>query len=204
MQLAAGDILDLSKETQETQKLYGLDNAETSGYGLRCLMARRLVESGVRFVQVFPPVKPQNQPWDAHGNVKTDNEKICLKCDQPSAALISDLKRRGLLDKTLVLWSGEFGRLPVSQNGTGRDHNRNAFTLLAAGGGFRRGYVHGATDEVGYRAAEKRVSVPDLHATVLQQLGLDHNKLTWLHAGIDETLTDSRVTGAKVQGELVS
>lgn len=204
MQLAAGDILDLSKETQETQKLYGLDNAETAGYGLRCLMARRLVESGVRFVQVFPPVKPQSQPWDAHGNVKTDNEKICLKCDQPSAALISDLKRRGLLDKTLVLWSGEFGRLPVSQNGTGRDHNRNAFTLLAAGGGFRSGYVHGATDEVGYRAVEKRVSVPDLHATVLQQLGLDHNKLTWLHAGIDETLTDSRVTGAKVQPELVS
>ena len=113
------------------------------------------------------------------------------------------MKRRGLLDKTLVLWSGEFGRLPVSQNGTGRDHNRNAFTLLAAGGGFRRGYVHGATDEVGYRAAEKRVSVPDLHATVLHQLGLDHNRLTWLHAGIDETLTDSRVTGAKVQGELV-
>ncbi len=204
MQLAAGDILDLSKETQETQKLYGLDNTETAGYGLRCLMARRLVESGVRFVQVFPPVKPQSQPWDAHGNVKTDNEKICLKCDQPSAALISDLKRRGLLDKTLVLWSGEFGRLPVSQNGTGRDHNRNAFTLLAAGGGFRRGYVHGATDEVGYRAVDKRVSVPDLHATVLQQLGLDHNKLNWLHAGIDETLTDSRVTGAKVQGELVS
>ncbi len=204
MQLAAGDILDLSKETQETQKLYGLDNTETAGYGLRCLMARRLVESGVRFVQVFPPVKPQSQPWDAHGNVKTDNEKICLKCDQPSAALISDLKRRGLLDKTLVLWSGEFGRLPVSQNGTGRDHNRNAFTLLAAGGGFRSGYVHGATDEVGYRGVEKRVSVPDLHATVLQQLGLDHNKLTWLHAGIDETLTDSRVTGAKVQPELVS
>jgi Protein of unknown function (DUF1501) len=203
MQLAAGDILDLSKETQETQKLYGLDNAETAGYGLRCLMARRLVESGVRFVQVFPPVKPQSQPWDAHGNVKTDNEKICLKCDQPSAALISDLKRRGLLDKTLVLWSGEFGRLPVSQNGTGRDHNRNAFTLLAAGGGFRKGYVHGATDEVGYRSVEKRVSVPDLHATVLQQLGLDHNKLTWLHAGIDESLTDSRVTGAKVQGELI-
>jgi uncharacterized protein (DUF1501 family) len=161
------------------------------------------VESGVRFVQVFPPVKPQSQPWDAHGNVKTDNEKICLKCDQPSAALISDLKRRGLLDKTLVLWSGEFGRLPVSQNGTGRDHNRNAFTLLAAGGGFRPGYVHGATDEVGYRAVEKRVGVPDLHATVLHQLGLDHHKLTWLHAGIDETLTDSRVTGAKVQKELL-
>ncbi|MCE9527302.1 MAG: DUF1501 domain-containing protein [Planctomycetales bacterium] len=204
MQLAAGDILDLTKETPETQKLYGLDNAETAGYGLRCLMARRLVESGVRFVQVFPPVKPQNQPWDAHGNTKTDNEKICLKCDQPSAALIADLKRRGLLDKTLVLWSGEFGRLPVSQNGTGRDHNRNAFTLLAAGGGFRPGYVHGATDEVGYRSVEKRVSVPDLHATVLHQLGIDHNRLSWLHAGIDETLTDSRVTGAKVQKELVA
>ena len=204
MQLAAGDLLDLSKESQETQRLYGLDNPETAGYGLRCLMARRLVESGVRFVQVFPPVKPQNQPWDAHSNTKTENEAICKKCDQPSAALIADLKRRGLLDKTLVLWSGEFGRLPVSQNGTGRDHNRNAFTLVAAGGGFRRGHVHGATDEVGYRAAEKRVSVQDLHATVLHQLGLDHQKLAWLHGGIDETLTDSRVTQAKVIPELLS
>jgi uncharacterized protein (DUF1501 family) len=166
-------------------------------------MARRLVEAGVRFVQVFPPVKPQFQPWDAHGNVKTENETICVRCDQPSAALIKDLKSRGLLDSTIVLWSGEFGRLPVSQNGTGRDHNRNAFSLLVAGGGFKHGHVHGATDDVGYRAAEKRVSVQDLHATILHQLGLDHTRLTYHHHGNDETLTDSRVTQARVVEEVV-
>src|SRR5687768_10116298 len=176
MQLAAGKVFEVAGESAATRKLYGLDDAKTAGYGLRCLMARRLVESGVRFVQVFPPVEPQFQPWDAHKDVKGENEAICGRVDLPSAALIRDLKARGLLAETIVLWTGEFGRLPVSQNGAGRDHNRNAFSLLAAGGGFRRGYVHGATDEVGYRAVEKRVSVPDLHATVLQQLGLDHNR----------------------------
>lgn len=204
MQLAAGSLLDLSRESAETRRLYGLDNAETAGYGLRCLMARRLVESGVRFVQVFPPVKPQFQPWDAHTNVKTENEAICQKCDGPSAALITDLKRRGLLDSTLVIWSGEFGRLPVSQNGSGRDHNRNAFTLLMAGGGFKRGFTYGVTDDVGYRAAENRVSVPDLHATILHQLGLDHDRVTFRHHGSDETLTDSRVTEARVVRELIT
>ena len=166
-------------------------------------MARRLVESGVRFVQVFPPVKPQFQPWDAHTNVKTENEAICGKCDRPSAALIKDLKQRGLLVSTIVLWSGEFGRLPVSQNGGGRDHNRNAFSLLLAGGGFRAGRVHGATDEVGYRAAEARVSVQDLHATLLHQLGLDHARLSYRHHGSDESLTDARVTRAQVMEELL-
>ena len=204
MQLAAGDVLDLSRESDKTRALYGLDRPETAGYGLRCLMARRLVESGVRFVQVFPPVKPQFQPWDAHANVKTENEAICGKCDLPSAALIKDLKQRGLLDTTVVLWSGEFGRLPVSQNGSGRDHNRNAFSLLLAGGGFRAGHVHGSTDEVGYRAAEGRVSVQDLHATLLHQLGLDHTKLSYRHHGSDETLTDARVTRAKVVWELLA
>src|SRR5262249_49908489 len=203
MQLAAGGVLDLSKESASVRKLYGLDNPETAGYGLRCLMARRLVESGVRFVQVLPPVKPQFQPWDAHGNVKTDNEAICAKCDLPSAGLIKDLKSRGLLDNTTVIWSGEFGRLPVSQNGSGRDHNRNAFSLILAGGGFKAAYVHGATDDVGYKSVEKRVSVPDLHATILHQLGLDHNRLTYRHHGSDETLTDSRVTKAKIVGELL-
>jgi hypothetical protein len=203
MQLAAGDILDLSKESAATRKLYGLDNPQTAGYGLRCLMARRLVESGVRFVQVFPPVKPQFQPWDAHGNVKTENEAICAKCDLPSAGLIRDLKARGLLEGTIVIWSGEFGRLPVSQNGSGRDHNRNAFSLLAAGGGFKAGHVHGATDEVGYRSVEGRVSVPDLHATILHQLGLDHTKLTYRHHGSDESLTDARVTKARVVAEIL-
>lgn len=204
MQLAAGDVLDLSRESDKTRAMYGLDNPETAGYGLRCLMARRLVESGVRFVQVFPPVKPQFQPWDAHTNVRTENEAICGKCDLPSAALIKDLKARGLLDSTIVLWSGEFGRLPVSQNGSGRDHNRNAFALLLAGGGFKAGHVHGSTDEVGYRAAEGRVSVQDLHATLLHQLGLDHTRLSYRHHGSDETLTDSRVTKARVVTELLA
>lgn len=204
MQLAAGSLLDLKTETDETQRLYGLDRPETAGYGMRCLMARRLIESGVRFVQVFPPVKPQFQPWDAHANVKTDNEAICARCDQPSAALIQDLKRRGLLQNTLVIWSGEFGRLPVSQNGTGRDHNRNAFSLLLAGGGVRGGYIHGTTDEVGYRAAEDPVSVHDLHATVLHLLGLDHRRLTYHHHGSDESLTDARVTRARVVKRLLA
>src|SRR5262245_56619472 len=121
MQLAAGGVLDLDQESEATRKLYGLDNETTAGYGLRCLMARRLVEAGVRFVQVFPPVKPQFQPWDSHSNVKSENEAIAAQVDYPSAGLIKDLKSRGLLDETIVIWSGEFGRLPVSQTGSGRD-----------------------------------------------------------------------------------
>jgi hypothetical protein len=198
MQLAAGAALDLAGETEATRKLYGLDNPETQGYGTRLLMARRLVESGVRFVQVMPPVKPQFQPWDAHTNVKTENEAIAAKTDLPSAALVKDLKARGMLDDTIVLWTGEFGRLPVSQNGRGRDHNRNAFSLLLAGGGFKAGHVHGATDDVGYKSVQDRVTVSDLHATILHQLGLDHNRLTYRHHGRDETLTDSVVTAARV------
>jgi hypothetical protein len=198
MQLAASDTLEISNETQATRKMYGLDGKLTAGYGMRCLMARRLIESGVRFVQVFPPVKPANQPWDSHNNVKTQNEQICARCDQGSAALIRDLKQRGLLDSTLVIWTGEFGRLPVSQNGKGRDHNRNAFSLIVAGGGFKAGHIHGATDEVGYRSVEDRVSVADLHATVLHQLGFDHDELMYLHHGRPETLTDSVVSEARV------
>jgi len=198
MQLAAADTLDISSETEATRKMYGLDQDITAGYGIRCLMARRLIESGVRFVQVFPPVKPANQPWDSHSNVKTQNEQICARCDQGSAALIRDLKQRGLLDSTLVIWTGEFGRLPVSQNGAGRDHNRNAFSLIVAGGGFKAGHIHGATDEVGYRSVEDRVSVADLHATVLHKLGFDHDRLTYLHQGRPESLTDSVVSNAKI------
>ncbi|MGD9723243.1 MAG: DUF1501 domain-containing protein [Pirellulales bacterium] len=202
MQLAAGSVLDLSGETAATRTMYGLDNPETQGYGTRLLMARRLVESGVRFVQVMPPVKPQFQPWDAHTNVQTENEKICAKTDLPSAALVKDLQQRGMLDNTLVLWTGEFGRLPVSQNGSGRDHNRNAFSLFLAGAGFKAGHVHGATDDVGYKSVDNRVSVSDLHATVLHRLGLDHNRLTYRHHGRDETLTDSVVSQARVVHEL--
>ena len=125
------------------------------------------------------------------------------KTDLPSAALIKDLKARGLLESTIVLWAGEFGRLPVSQNGTGRDHNRNAFSLILAGGGFKAGHVHGATDEVGYKAVESRVSVPDLHATILNQLGLNHTRLSYRHHGSDESLTDARVSKARVVADLL-
>ena len=200
MQLAAEELLDLSTETEATRKLYGLDNSATANYGLRCLMARRLVESGVRFVLVTAPA---GMPWDQHSNLQKDIEKIAAKVDQPAAALIRDLKRRGLLESTIVLWTGEFGRLPISQHGTGRDHNRHAFTLLMAGGGFKAGYVFGATDEFGYKAVENRVSCPDLLATILNQLGLDHNRLAYRHAGREETLTDSDVSGARVVGEVL-
>jgi hypothetical protein len=203
MQLAAREVLDLSRESGPTRQMYGLDDPVTAGYGLRCLMARRLIESGVRFVQVFPPVKPQSQPWDAHTNVKTENEAICARTDLPSAALIKDLKARGLLESTVVVWAGEFGRLPVSQNGTGRDHNRNGFSLILAGGGFKAGHVHGATDEVGYKAVESRVSVPDLHATILNQLGLNHTRLSYRYHGSDESLTDARVSKASVVAALL-
>lgn len=200
MQLKAAEVLDLSRETAATKKLYGLDNPTTAAYGTRCLLARRLIEAGVRFVQVFPPV---GQPWDAHGDSKGENEKICGITDLPVTGFMNDMKSRGLLDNTVVLWTGEFGRLPVSQNGKGRDHNRNAFSLWLSGGGFKSGYVHGATDDFGYRAAVNRVSVHDLHATILHQLGLDHRKLTFRLRGREETLTDADVTKARVVAELL-
>ena len=201
MQMQSGEVLDLSQETEATKKMYGLDNPVKAGYGTRCLMARRLIESGVRFVQIHPPV---GQPWDTHSNTKSGLETICGQTDQPSAALIKDLKSRGLLDSTIVLWSGEFGRLPVAQGGDGRDHNRNAFSLLLAGGGFKAGHVHGATDDLGYKAAIDRVGVPDLHATILNQLGLDQNKLIYRHHGRPETPTDAVVTKARVVTELLN
>ncbi len=204
MQLTATNILDLSGETEATRNLYGLDNPATAGYGARCLIARRLVESGVRFVQVFPPLDPSFQPWDNHSNLKNDLRKICDHTDQPSAALIGDLKQRGLLDDVIVMWSGEFGRLPITEGADGRDHNRHAFSLLMAGGGFKPGHVHGTTDDFGYKAIENRVSVPDLHATILHQLGIDHTRLSFLHNGRPERLTDPEVTGAKVVEPLLA
>ena len=203
MQLAAGELLDLSRETPATRRLYGLDDAVTSNYGTRCLMARRLVEAGVRFVQVFPPLKPSFQPWDSHNNLKAELESICGQTDRPAAALITDLRARGLLDETIVMWSGEFGRLPVTQNANGRDHNRNGFGLFLAGGGFKKGAIHGGTDEFGYKATIDPVSVPDLHATLLHQLGIDHNRLVFAERGIDETPTDSKVSGAKVVDAII-
>ncbi len=201
MQLAAARLLDVSNETEATRRLYGLDQEATRSYGLRCLLARKLVEAGVRFVQIHP--RPF-QPWDTHAKTKEELTSICGATDLPTAGLISDLKQRGLLNETLVVWSGEFGRLPVSQNGTGRDHNRNAFSLLMAGGGCKAGHVHGETDEVGYKAAVDPVSVSDLHATILHQLGLDHETLTYSHSGRDETLTDPSLTGAHVVRALLN
>ena len=203
MQQNAERVLDLSSESEATRKLYGLENPKTEDYGTRCLMARRMVESGVRFVQVMVPVNSGDMPWDQHNNLKGGLEGICPRIDQPTAGLVQDLKQRGLLDSTIGLWTGEFGRLPISQFGNGRDHNRHAFSLLLAGGGFKPGHVHGATDEFGYRSVESRMSCSDLHATLLHQLGLDHTKLYYRHAGREERLTDPEVTGADVVRDLL-
>ncbi|HEX3148008.1 MAG TPA: DUF1501 domain-containing protein [Gemmataceae bacterium] len=200
MQTAVPDVLDLAKETDETRKLYGLDNPKSAEYGKRCLLARRLVERGVRFVQLFL----NGQPWDTHSKNAESLKNLCAMTDQPVAGLVTDLKRRGLLDSTIVLFTGEFGRLPISQGTDGRDHNRHAFSLWLAGGGFKKGYVHGATDEFGYKSVDKVVRVPDLHATLLHALGLDHQKLTFPHEGRDDTLTDAAVTRAKIVPELLA
>ncbi len=201
MQLAAPDVLDVSKESEATRKLYGLDDPVTEPYGTRCLMARRLIEAGVRFVQIFPT---PGQPWDHHDKLPSQMRKMCAETDKPAVALVKDLKERGLLDTTIVQWTGEFGRLPTTQNGDGRDHNRNAFTMWLAGGGLKPGLIHGATDDFGYKAVVDRVSTPDLMATLLHQLGLDHRKLQVSHGGRVETPSDVTVTGAKVRGELLS
>src|SRR5205807_129122 len=188
------------RETSETRRLYGLDDPKTAEYGRRCLLACRLVEQGVRFVQIFL----SGQPWDTHNKNAEQLKGLCARTDQPSAALVTDLKRRGLLDSTIVLWTGEFGRLPVSQGADGRDHNRHAFSLWLAGGGFKKGYVHGETDEFGYRAVKDVVRVADLHATLLHTLGLDHTRLTVRHEGRDDSLTDFGVTRAEVVEALLA
>lgn len=193
MQSTVPEALDLAGETAATHRLYGLDNPVTAEYGRRCLLARRLVERGVRFVQLFL----SGQPWDTHDRNAARLRDLCAMSDQPSAALVLDLKQRGLLDSTIVLWTGEFGRLPISQGPDGRDHNRHAFSLWLAGGGFRRGYVHGATDEFGYRAVDDVVRVTDLQATLLHALGLDHARLTYPHEGRPDSLTDAAVTHAE-------
>ena len=201
MQLEAPKVLDLSGETKATRKLYGLENPVTAKYGTRCLMARRLVESGVRFVQV---TTSPGQPWDHHSNIQKGMAKIATATDQGATALIKDLKARGLLDSTIVMWAGEFGRLPTTQNGTGRDHNRNAFTIWFAGGGFKPGLIYGETDEFGYKSVVNRVSVPSMIATVCHQLGLDHRKVQFPRGGRLETPSDVTVSGAKVVGDLLS
>ncbi len=196
MQSEAPDAVDLARETAETRRLYGLDDPKTEDFGTRCLLARRLVERGVRFVQVYSGGGPVATQWDAHDDVDANHEHMSGRTDRPVAALLTDLKRRGLLDETLVVWGGEFGRTPVSQGGSrGRDHNATGFTMWMAGAGIKGGTVHGATDEIGLNAIEGRAHINDLHATILHLMGLDHKKLTFLHNGRDERLTD---VGGKV------
>ena len=200
MQSAVPEALDLSSESDETKKLYGLDNPTTEEYGRRCLIARRLVERGVRFVQLFL----KGQPWDTHEKNAERLKGLCARTDQPSAALVKDLKRRGLLDSTAVLWTGEFGRLPISQGKDGRDHNRHAFSLWVAGGGFKGGYIHGATDDFGYQAVTDVVNVHDFHATLLHALGINHRALTFPQEGRAASLTDPDVTDASVVRALLA
>ena len=191
MQAEAPEAVDVASESSEVRRLYGLDNARTAEFGGRCLMARRLVERGVRFVQVYSGGGPVAMQWDAHDDLDANHEKMCGLTDQPVSALLTDLERSGLLDETLVVWGGEFGRTPVSQGGSrGRDHNATGFTMWMAGGGIKGGTILGATDEIGLNATEERAHVNDIHATILHLMGLDHKRLTFLHSGRDERLTD--------------
>jgi hypothetical protein len=188
MQSAAPDAVDLSKEDAKTKEMYGLNQKETAEFGHRCLLARRLVERGVRFVQVYCGAGSQ---WDAHSNIEGNHTKMCRRADRPTAALLADLKRRGLLDSTLVIWGGEFGRTPMSEGSNGRDHNPYGFSMVLAGGGVKGGFVHGTTDEFGLRGVDGKVHVHDFHATILHLMGLDHEKLTFRRQGRDERLTDT-------------
>ncbi len=187
MQSAAPEAVDFSRETEATRQLYGLDEKPTAEFGARCLLARRLAERGVRFIQVY---SGDVTGWDAHDDVEKNHAAMCLRTDKPVAALLVDLKRRGLLDDTLVIWGGEFGRMPMSEQGKGRDHNPHGFTTWLAGAGVKGGTIYGSTDAVGLRAEQDRVHVHDLHATILHLMGIDHTKLTFPHNGREERLTD--------------
>jgi hypothetical protein len=188
MQASAPEVVDVSGETEATRRLYGLDRKETAEFGLRCLLARRMVERGVRFVQVYCG---DTNGWDAHSDIEGNHSRLCLQSDLPIAGLLADLKRRGLLDDTLVIWGGEFGRTPMTEGKDGRDHNPHGFTVWLAGGGVKGGQVVGATDDMGLRAAEGRTHVHDVHATILHLLGFNHLRLTFRHDGRNERLTDN-------------
>ncbi len=198
MQGAAPEAVDLSRESAETRTLYGLDERRTADFAARCLLARRLVERGVRFVQLY---SGDVNGWDAHDDVEANHATLAGRTDRPVAALLADLKRRGLLDSTLVVWGGEFGRMPMSEGGKGRDHNPHGFTFWLAGAGVKGGTVHGATDAIGLRAEVDRVHVHDLHATILHLMGLDHTRLTFPHNGREERLTD---TAGRVVREILA
>ncbi len=198
MQACAPEAVDLNQESEATKKLYGLDNEATEPFGRQCLLARRMVERGVRFVQLFNGAKQRTDidDWDAHSNLADNHSAHAREIDLPIAGLIRDLKQRGLLDETLVIWHSEFGRMPISQKGLGRDHNPGAMSFWMAGAGIRGGQVIGATDEFGYKATEQPISYHDVHATLLHLLGMDHKRLTYLFNGRQMRLTD-------VHGELI-
>jgi hypothetical protein len=189
MQTEAPEVLDIHNEPQETLDLYGVGKEPTHDYGRRCLLARRLVEKGVRFVCVVSGGGPGNLQWDAHDDIEENHLRMAAQTDQPVAALLKDLKRRGMLDSTLVLWGGEFGRSPEAQGGKGRDHHNLGFTMWLAGGGIKGGQAIGATDAIGLRAVDNPIHFRDLHTTMLHQLGLDQDKLNYLHLGRNERLT---------------
>jgi Protein of unknown function (DUF1501) len=198
MQGCAPEAVDVNREPEATRKLYGLDNPITEPFGRQCIMARRLVERGVRFVQLYHGgLGVQNRDtWDAHGNVRENHTQHAAEVDRPISALLTDLKARGLLDSTLVIWQGEFGRMPISQRGLGRDHNPGAMSIWMAGARIKGGQVIGASDEFGYKAEQQLVSIHDLHATILSLLGMDHTRLTYFFQGRHMRLTD-------VYGELI-
>lgn len=199
MQASVPELLDTGNEPEHTQKLYGLDDPKAAVFGSRCLIARRLIERGVRFIEIFSPRVTADR-WDQHSKLKEGHINNCRAVDKPIAGLIADLKQHGLLDDTIVLWGGEFGRTPSSQGSSGRDHNPFGYTVFTAGGGFKAGYHHGSTDEFGYYATQQKVHLHDLHATILHQLGIDHERLTYRYAGRDYRLTD--VYGRVVQPAL--
>jgi uncharacterized protein (DUF1501 family) len=178
--------VDLTKESEATRKLYGMDNEATAKFGANCLLARRLAERGVRFIELY---SGSGSGWDAHNDLDKNHGRRCLETDVPIAGLLTDLKARGLLDSTLVVWGGEFGRTPFNEKGNGRDHNPWGFTMWMAGGGVKQGQVIGRTDDIGLRAVERPVHVHDLHATILWCLGLDHVKVTYQHNGRSERPT---------------
>ena len=185
MQGAAPSVIDMSLEPEHIRELYGIGEDKTDTYGRQCLLARRFAEAGVRYIQVSTP-----NVWDQHGNLKAGHEKNSLAVDKPIAGLLTDLRQRGLLDDTLVVWGGEFGRTPIVQGGNGRDHNPQGFTMWMAGGGLKGGIAYGDTDEFGYYAVNNKVHMHDLHATMLHLLGLDHERLVYRYAGRDFRLTD--------------
>jgi len=204
MQTAAPEVFDLKRESPSTHSMYGLDDKRCSHFGRQCLTARRMVESGVRFVQLYSGGTENQKSWDGHRDIEGNHRGFAAETDQPIAALLTDLKQRGLLDETLVVSGGEFGRLPIAQVEAkpGRDHNPNAFTTWFAGGGIKGGVSYGETDDLGLNAVLNKVSIHDLHATILRQLGIDHERLTYNINGLDVKLTG--VEGARVIDQIIS